>query len=139
MTGCKTASNADVAEALYKLLKISGSITNLLLGGTQILPKLTKDFFVALGESKTIETLKHDFDSAYELKANVSSSIAQMLARSVAYNKYKNGSLKSLSLMRCFWGNFDQFLVNLYISDYDHELIYGDAKVANEMEKGQLE
>ena len=71
MTGDKSANNADVAEALYKLLKISGSIQNLLLGGTNILQKLTRDFFIALGESKTMETLNLDFDTSFQGKQTI--------------------------------------------------------------------
>jgi hypothetical protein len=36
MTDNKLSNNADTAESLYKLIKISGSIQNLLLGGTNI-------------------------------------------------------------------------------------------------------
>ena len=140
MTGDKSACNADVAEALYKLLKISGSIQNLLLGGTNILPKLTRDFFIALGESKTMETLNLDYDSSLQGRQNTTTLVLQMLGQAVAYNHYKNGSLKSISLQRGIWtGQFDTLLNNFYISDHDHEVTYGDSKVAKEMTKGQLE
>lgn len=80
MTGDKGANNSEVAEALYKLLKISGSIQNLLLGGTQILSKLSKDFFIAMGESKTLETLNLDFDALFQSKVNINLTTCQSLA-----------------------------------------------------------
>jgi hypothetical protein len=49
-----------VVEAFYKLIKISGSIKTLLLGGSNIARHLSKDFFMALGESKTMENLNID-------------------------------------------------------------------------------
>ena len=54
-------SNFDgVVDAIYKLLKIQGSIQTLLLGGSKILNKLYLDFFKALGENKTLEHLNMD-------------------------------------------------------------------------------
>lgn len=40
ITNNKTSNNANCAEALYKLISISGSITTLLLGNTDILKNL---------------------------------------------------------------------------------------------------
>ena len=58
-------SNFDgVVDAIYKLLKIQGSIQTLLLGGSKILNKLYLDFFKALGENKTLEHLNMDFDAS---------------------------------------------------------------------------
>lgn len=51
---------ATVVEAFYKLIKISGSIKTLLLGGSNIARNLSRDFFMALGESKTMENLNID-------------------------------------------------------------------------------
>lgn len=47
-------SNNESAEAIYKLIKISGSLETLLLDFTNINNYLTKDFFIALGENKTL-------------------------------------------------------------------------------------
>ena len=55
---------AAVVEAFYKLLKISGSIQTLLMGGSRIAAHLTKDFCIALGESKTIEHLNIDLPAS---------------------------------------------------------------------------
>jgi hypothetical protein len=89
-----------------------------------------------MGESKTLETLNLDFEASFQGKANMNSTTCQLLGRAIAFNKYKNGSLKSLSLQRCIWsGQFESFLSHLYISDHDHEVTYGDTKVAKEMTK----
>lgn len=47
-------------EAFYKLLKISGSIETLLLGGSNIIKSLSVEFCQALGENKTLESLDLD-------------------------------------------------------------------------------
>lgn len=51
----------EIVEAIYKLLKIQGSIQTLLLGGSVIMNYLTTDFFKGLGENKTLEHLNLDF------------------------------------------------------------------------------
>jgi len=60
MTNNAGSNNSQTSEALFKLLKISGSIKTLLLGGVQIGGKLTQDFFISLGENKTLEHLNID-------------------------------------------------------------------------------
>ena len=60
MTGNIASNSAVCAESLYKLIKISGSIKNLLLAKTNIALKLTADFFMALGENKTLEYINID-------------------------------------------------------------------------------
>ena len=45
------ASNADTAEALFKLIKISGAIETLNLRNTGVEQHLTQDFWKALGEN----------------------------------------------------------------------------------------
>ena len=65
MTGNTGSNTADTAESLYKLIKISGSIQNLLLGQVNICLKLKQEFFQALGENKTLEYI--DFDMNVDL------------------------------------------------------------------------
>ena len=77
MTACKAASS-DIAEALYKIVKISGSIQTMLIGNTEIAKYLVKDFYNALGENKTIETLVIDYPDATHL--NKSQHDAALLA-----------------------------------------------------------
>lgn len=47
----------ECAEAIYKLIKISGSIEYLNMSNTGIFAMLTEDFFKALGENKTLRSL----------------------------------------------------------------------------------
>ena len=53
-------SNADMAEAVMKLIKISGAIETLNLRNTKVESYLTEDFFKALGENKTLKYLNMD-------------------------------------------------------------------------------
>ena len=47
-------NNYDTAEALYKLIKISGSLETLILKNSYMNNLLKEEFFVALGENKTL-------------------------------------------------------------------------------------
>ena len=49
--------SSDTAEAIYKLVKISGSLETLILHNTQINNMLKEEFFIALGENKTLTHL----------------------------------------------------------------------------------
>lgn len=64
-----------------------------------------------------------------------------MLAKSCAMNKKKNGSLNYLSLRNTtnFTSNFNDFFGSFNISEKDHEVWYGEAKIANEMKEEDLE
>ncbi len=53
----------ETAEALYKLLKITGSLETLALNNTKIMNSLTYDFWRALGENVTLRHLL--MDSSY--------------------------------------------------------------------------
>jgi len=57
LTNFNISKNANLCEALYKLLKISGSLEHLILNKTNCTNGLTRDFFLALGENKTIQSL----------------------------------------------------------------------------------
>jgi len=50
-------TDADTAEALYKLLNISGSIETLNLSNADIIPHLKEDFWKAVGQNKTLRYL----------------------------------------------------------------------------------
>jgi hypothetical protein len=47
-------TTVDAAEAVYKLIKISGSLETLILSNTNINSYLKEEFFIALGENKTL-------------------------------------------------------------------------------------
>ena len=55
--------SAETAEAIYKLVKISGSLEKLILKNTNIINFLKEEFFIALGENKTIYYLNLDSTS----------------------------------------------------------------------------
>lgn len=54
------SADATVAEAIYKLLKISGAIETLNLRNTGVQSHLAQDFYLALGENKTLKYLNLD-------------------------------------------------------------------------------
>jgi hypothetical protein len=128
-------NSPDTAEAIYKLVKISGSLETLILHNTQINNQLKEEFFIALGENKTLTHLNLNNVTFTNL------SILQLLAKSCAMNKKKNGNLKYLSMVNAFQSylNMKSFLEWFKVSDYDQEMWYGDKKIAKEMTKEQLE
>ena len=70
-----SASNAQVVESLYKLLRISGSLEILLFNNCgAINPLLTKEFFVSLGEIKTLKVL----DISYSGQFTVTTQLNQL-------------------------------------------------------------
>jgi len=125
----------DCVEALSKILKISGSIQHLLLGQTNIAKIFTNDFHKSLGENKTLQSLLID------ATAIVGEHILVSFAKGIAMNKYKNGSLSEISMKGAItsYTSLNVFLAGLEISDHDHEVWYGDSKVAEKMKGEQLE
>ena len=89
-------SSDGTAEAIYKLVKISGSLETLILHNTQINNYLKEEFFIALGENKTLVTLN--------LNSNAVTQIGQLglLGKACAMNHKKQGSLKYLYLFSAF-------------------------------------
>jgi len=130
-----TSNIADVAEAIYKLIKISGAIEVLNLNNTGLHTLLTSDFYQALGENKTLKSLNLGSTTA------VSHQQAELLGKAVAMNAFRKGPLDSLVITNWFKQSitFLQFVNALYISNKDHELMYGDKKLAKEMEKADIE
>jgi hypothetical protein len=125
----------DTAEALYKLLKISGAIETLIMRQTNVSSHLNDDFFKALGENKTLVYLNLDENTF------VGQSQLNSLGKALAMNAYKNGSLEGLSMRNWIasYANADSFVHQMNISDQDHEYWYGDRKVAEAMQKEQLD
>ena len=89
-------NSSDTAEAIYKLVKISGSLETLILHNTQINNQLKEEFFIALGENKTLTHLNLNNTTYTNLH------ILQLLGKSCAMNMKKNGNLKYLSLVTGF-------------------------------------
>jgi len=128
-------STADAAEAIYKLVKISGAIETLILKNSGIVTHLKEDFFKALGENKTLKYLNLELSAPA-----VGSSQATLMGKAVAMNAYRNGALESLNLKNWFnsYSLFNNYISGLMISVKDHEVWYGDKKLASEMEKEDL-
>lgn len=126
-----SGTDAETAEAIYKLIKISGAVQTLILQNSSVVPQLTEDFYKALGENKTLEYINLDTNSS------PGDNNVKLLGKAIAMNARKNGSLKAVSIRDWFvnYTQFDQFLSNMSISDQDHEHWYGDKKEAEKMEK----
>ena len=92
--------NANVMEAFFKLLKISGSIESLIMSNTDLSIQITEDFANALGQNKT---LQHLFLDSSEATVAVPGDKIKLLLKGVAMNNYKNGSLTHLSVNNKKW------------------------------------
>jgi Ran GTPase-activating protein (RanGAP) involved in mRNA processing and transport len=134
LTGCNVGGNKAICEALYKLLKISGSLEHLLLNRTNCSGSLTIEFFIALGENKTLKSLH--LDSVLKYDQNFTGN----LGKAVAMNCRRKGSLETLSCANGFeLAGLNKFIDNLYISEQDHETWYGDTLTAGKMAGEDLE
>lgn len=95
---------------------------------------MTQDFFTALGENKTLISLQ--IDTAYRY----SYDFCNKLGKACAMNAKKKGSLTTLSCKNGFDANtLSSFIKNLYISEQDHEYMYGDSTIASKMSGEDLE
>jgi hypothetical protein len=56
------ATDDDTAEALFKLVNISGSIETINLDQTDVVPKLKEEFYRSVGQSKTLKYLNLGVD-----------------------------------------------------------------------------
>ncbi|CAI2362392.1 unnamed protein product [Moneuplotes crassus] len=127
-------SDSRLCEALYKVLKISGSIEHLILNHTEAHEGLSKDFFICLGENKTLKSLHLDSKNKFK------TTFAKYLGTAVAMNSKKDCSLETLSCSNGFSNNgLETFINSLYISEKDHERWYGDAVVAEKMSGSDLD
>lgn len=134
LTGCNIGGNTNICEALYKLVKISGSLENLILNNTGCASSLGQEFFVALGENKTLKSLHIDTTTLYP------AAFCQNLGKGIAMNAKKNGSIDTISCKNGFdTNNLNSFVNALYISEQCHEMWYGDIATANKMAGEDLE
>jgi hypothetical protein len=124
------ATDADTAEALYKLLNISGSIETLNLDQTDVVPRLNEEFYKSVGQNKTLKYLNLGVDADRV-------SMHTHLAKAIAMNKKSKGSLEAVVLENWFMSNshLTIFLNGLKISDQDSENWYGDKNAAKDMKK----
>jgi len=86
----------ETAEALYKLIKISGAVQTLILQNSSVVPQLTEDFYKALGENKTLEYINLDTNTS------PGDNNCRLLGKAIAMNARKNGSLKAVSIRDWF-------------------------------------
>ena len=134
LTGCNINGNSNICEAIYKLLKLSGSLEHLILNNTGATISMSNEFFVALGENKSIQSLHIDTTSRY------SNDFCSRLGKACAMNAMKNGSLEVLSCVNGFdTYNFNTFISSMFISEQDHEYMYGDANTASKMRGDDLD
>ena len=98
-------TDAETAEAIYKLIKISGAVQTLILRNSQVVSQLTEDFYKALGENKTLEYINLDY------YPGTPESTCKLLGKGLAMNSRKKGSLKAISIIDWFdtYQKFDQF------------------------------
>jgi hypothetical protein len=135
--------SATSYEAIYKLIKISGSIETLSLRNTNFMSQLKKsdlNLAQAIGQSKS---LKHLFFDTTSESYGSSFTGLEVFFKGIAMNKYKNGSLTHLSMVNGCKVDSAASVAGLFnsfkISDKDHEIWYGEKKVAEEMKLDQLE
>lgn len=123
--------NNEVVEVLTKLLVLSGSIETIIINECKINGSLNDEFFKALGANKT---LKHLYINGSAI------THGEWLGKAIAMNAKKNGSLETLNAKECFNAPnvWTQFLENLWISEKDHEDLYGDQNEARKMFGEQL-
>ena len=116
----------DNAEALFKLITIGGSLSVLLMDNTNLNNTLKYEFFKALGENKTIWMLS--------MVGSMFSNFDYM-GKALGMNARKHGSLEHirLSLSLNSYSALQTLVNGMFISDYDHEIWYGDSSVANQM------
>lgn len=128
---CGGVSGTDLLESLYKLLRITGSLEVLncsFISGLNF--KLNKEFFVSLGENRTLRRLS--LNNCGELSAvNL-----EMLGKATAFNAKKGGQLTILNLRTnvSSYLNLKKFIESMQISNFDHECWFGDQNKANKME-----
>ena len=81
--------DTETAEALFKLISISGSIEYLSLLNCDIVTVLSEDFYKAVGMSKTLTYLNLNLNSQ-------TCGTAGTLGKAIGMNARKNGNLKSV-------------------------------------------
>jgi len=94
------ATDSDTAEALFKLVNISGSIETLNLNRSDVINKLTEDFYKSVGQSKSLKYLNLGLEND-----NISATSASLIAKAVSMNKRSKGGLEALVLKNWFTSN----------------------------------
>ena len=126
-----TSNPPTLIESLYKLLRISGSLEILNLNNCgSIGSYLTEQFFIALGESRTLKKLNLSYSGV------LNTSAFTWLGKAVAFNAQKKGSLEALNLAGGVINSsysFNNFYNGMLVSNADHETWYGDSTKVSKM------
>ena len=120
----------QIIESLYKLLRISGSLETMIMSNSATLnPNLNKEFFVSLGEIKTLKVLDLSYSGIF------TDDLLNMLGKSIAFNAKKGGSLEVLNIEGCVssYQGVANLSKSLNISEADHEEWYGDSHKVSKM------
>ncbi len=121
---------SELVEALFKLLRISASLE--ILDCSSILtlnPALNNEFFISLGEIKTLRSLDLSFSGKF------TDSIFSNFGKALAFNAKKNGAIEFVNFTGTLnsSSNITSLYNNMNISEHDHELWYGDPTKAQKM------
>lgn len=128
--GNYTGGFPQVVESLYKLLRISGSLEVIIMSNSKDLnTNLTKEFFVSLGEIKTLKILESSWSGVF------SDELLTNLGKAIAFNAKKGGSLEVVSIeggIKSYSG-VSHLANSLNVSEADHEEWYGDYNKVSKM------
>lgn len=119
-----------VVESLYKLLRISGSLEILIMStSTPLNANLTKEFFISLGEIKTLRILDLSWSGAF------TNNLLAMLGKAIAFNAKKGGSLEIVNIEGCIesYQGVLELSKSMSVSESDHEEWYGDQNKISKM------
>lgn len=91
-----------------------------MMANTGIFNHLSEQFFVAVGESKTLRYLNMD--------STAKCNRYNWVAKAIAMNAKKNGSLAAVSMKNWINGKiiFMDFFDKMKVSEQQHEMWYGD-------------
>mmetsp|Transcript_30468 Transcript_30468/g.27705 ORF Transcript_30468/g.27705 Transcript_30468/m.27705 type:complete len:238 (-) Transcript_30468:967-1680(-) len=97
---------------------------------TSLNGNLPEQFFVALGEVRTLKSLDLSFSGTMNV------TLASNLGKAIAFNARKDNSLEYLNLdggvIQSYY-NFNQMFDNMNVCEADHERWYGDSAKVNKM------
>jgi Ran GTPase-activating protein (RanGAP) involved in mRNA processing and transport len=138
ISGTSLTSNlTNLTEALYKLLRISASLEILNLSNCGSLNAyLPEQFFVALGEVRTLKSL----DLANSGRFN--SSHCTYMGKAIAFNARKDNSLEFVNFDGGVLGSYSQvnsMFEAMNVSEADHETWYGDSAKVSKMSGNDFE
>lgn len=122
--------HVSVVESLYKLLRITGSLETLIINNSKDLNKnLIKEFFISLGEIKSLKHLDLSFSGEF------TNAVITILGKAIAFNSKKKGSLKIVKIEGCIptFNELNTLHNSMNISLADNEEWYGDAGKVSKM------